>query len=92
MIIITINYYRFTSHLLITPHPFFQLSFNTFATNRILLNVQAGRKLYVHLQLLLGSYRCNKNKRSQSLNICDKIFYPSDRNIKLVDLKGFTVV
>jgi tRNA modification GTPase len=29
---------------------------------------------------------------SQSLNICDKIFYPSDRNIKLVDLKGFTVV
>jgi tRNA modification GTPase len=29
---------------------------------------------------------------SQSLNICEKIFYPSDRNIKLVDLKGFTVV
>jgi tRNA modification GTPase len=29
---------------------------------------------------------------SQSLNICEKIFYPSDRSIKLVDLKGFTVV
>jgi tRNA modification GTPase len=29
---------------------------------------------------------------SQSLNICEKIFYPSDRNIKLIDLKGFTIV
>jgi tRNA modification GTPase len=29
---------------------------------------------------------------SQSLNICEKIFYPSDKNIKFVDLKGFTVV
>jgi tRNA modification GTPase len=28
----------------------------------------------------------------QSLNICDKIFYPLDRNIKLVDQKGYTVV
>jgi tRNA modification GTPase len=28
----------------------------------------------------------------QSLDICEKIFYPSDKNIKLIDLKGFTVV
>jgi tRNA modification GTPase len=28
---------------------------------------------------------------SQSLNICEKIFYHLDRNIKLVDQKGFTV-
>jgi tRNA modification GTPase len=28
----------------------------------------------------------------QSLGICEKIFYPSDKNIKLIDLKGFTVV
>lgn len=28
----------------------------------------------------------------QSLGICEKIFYPSDKNIKLFDLKGFTVV
>ena len=28
----------------------------------------------------------------QSLNICDKIFYPLDKSIKLVDQKGFTVV
>jgi len=29
---------------------------------------------------------------TRSLDICEKIFYPSDWNIKLVDLKGFTVV
>jgi tRNA modification GTPase len=29
---------------------------------------------------------------SQSLNICEKIFYPSNRNIKLIDQKGFTIV
>jgi tRNA modification GTPase len=29
---------------------------------------------------------------TQSLDICEKIFYPSDGNIKLVDLKGFTIV
>jgi tRNA modification GTPase len=28
----------------------------------------------------------------QSLNICEKIFYPLDKNIKLVEQKGFTVV
>jgi tRNA modification GTPase len=28
----------------------------------------------------------------QSLGICEKIFYPSDKGIKLVDQKGFTVV
>ena len=28
----------------------------------------------------------------QSLGICEKIFYPSDKNIKIIDLKGFTVV
>jgi len=29
---------------------------------------------------------------SQSLTICAKIFHPSDRNIKVVDQKGFTVI
>src|SRR5450756_515833 len=28
----------------------------------------------------------------QSLDICEKIFYPLDRNIKLADQKGYTVV
>ena len=28
----------------------------------------------------------------QSLNICEKIFIPSDKSIKLADLKGYTVV
>ena len=28
----------------------------------------------------------------QSLNICDKIFYPLDKRIKLIDQKGYTVV
>jgi tRNA modification GTPase len=27
-----------------------------------------------------------------SLGICQKIFHPSDKNIKLIDLKGFTIV
>jgi tRNA modification GTPase len=29
---------------------------------------------------------------AQSLSICEKIFIPSDKSIKLVDLKGFTIV
>jgi tRNA modification GTPase len=28
----------------------------------------------------------------QSLDLCEKIFYPSDKNIKLTDQKGYTVV
>ena len=29
---------------------------------------------------------------SQSLNICDKIFFSLDNSIKLIDQKGFTIV
>jgi tRNA modification GTPase len=29
---------------------------------------------------------------SQSFNICEKIFFPSDKSIKLIDQKGFTIV
>ena len=29
---------------------------------------------------------------SNSINICDRIFYPADKNIKLSDQKGYTVV
>ena len=28
----------------------------------------------------------------QTFNICEKVFYPFDKDIKLIDLKGFTVV
>jgi tRNA modification GTPase len=29
---------------------------------------------------------------SQSLNICEKIFFPSDKSVKLTDQRGFSIV
>ena len=78
----------------ITPHAsrLFSNMFHTFAANRISLMIRSEETICAPATAIGGAIAVIRISGPQSLDICGKIFYPLDKDIKLVDQKGYTVV
>ncbi|MGC1391071.1 MAG: tRNA uridine-5-carboxymethylaminomethyl(34) synthesis GTPase MnmE [Bacteroidales bacterium] len=70
----------------------FSNKFHTFTANRITLVIRPEDTICAPATAVGGAIAVIRISGLQSLNICEKIFYPLDKKIKLVESKGYTVI
>jgi len=54
--------------------------------------IRSGETICAPATAMGGAIAIVRISGSESLSICEKIFFPSDKNIKLTDQKGFTIL
>ncbi len=84
------NYLLFFSH----KNKWFRTSikFHTFVSNQILKMVRREETICAPATGSGGAISVIRISGSDSLGICGKIFFPSDKSIQLINQKGFTIV
>src|SRR5664280_2321751 len=104
MIIITISrllvagcwlqceFHFFTSHLTLHASCLFQLSFIHLLHIGFNSMIRSEETICAPATALGGAIAVIRISGQASLTICDKIFYPLDKSIKIIDQKGYTVV
>jgi tRNA modification GTPase len=74
------------------PHACFQLSFIHLLHTVFYEMIRSEETICAPATALGGAIAVIRISGPESLIICDKIFYPLDKSIKLIDQKGYTVV
>ena len=70
----------------------FSNKFHTFAALRIIYMIRTEETICAPATAIGGAIAVIRISGPDSLNICNKIFYPLDNSIKLLDQKGYIVV
>jgi tRNA modification GTPase len=81
----------FTLHPASCTLHLFPNKFHTFADIRINAMIRSEETICAPATTLGGAIAVIRISGQESLTICDKIFYPLDKGIKLIDQKGYTV-